>query len=102
MTSQILRLARQEIEIRGWTQGTREDPVTGAVCLGGALFQVYFNGASQDEVGAACDVLKEACLPWIHPTCWNDAPGRTKADVLALLDRAIAKAEATEQELVSA
>jgi hypothetical protein len=86
-----LREARALIE-RGWCQGSssrnNEDGTT-SYCLLGALstvnkrYHVYYT--AKDHV----EEILEVPIP-----VWNDAPGRTQAEVLDLFDRAIAKAEA--------
>jgi hypothetical protein len=91
----VLIAARAEVE-KGWTQYTLSDG-TGNVCAVGAVYRAagdhdlfgspslaVFNAAE-----AARDVLEGALAGW-HLPSFNDHPSTTKADVLALFDRAIA------------
>jgi hypothetical protein len=99
-TAAYLREARQRIE-RGWCQGTwartgdgapthSQDERANQWCALGALSCVgaLLNG----------DNFLHMALPagWKLVGDFNDAPGRTKEDILALYDRAIALAERQE------
>lgn len=96
-----LREARALIE-RGWTQGafarngsghavTYESGDASCFCVAGALLRAT-NGFSEFEraVAALHAVTRKA----IHK--WNDAPRRTKAEVVAALDKAIQLADAEQ------
>lgn len=97
-TVEVLRAARERIE-KGWCQGTyarrsdgtpadHADPGTVAWCASGALW----NDASPCdlEVYADAAAVLESYLPRdLEIEDWNDAPGRDKAEVLNLFDKAI-------------
>lgn len=85
-----------------WTQNTHARGVKGAPvspvggmavcwCIDGAALRVAGNQHSlryremDEAIGSACETV---CYAF-----WNDRPHRTHADVLALLDKAIAAAE---------
>lgn len=70
-----LRHARRLVE-NGWRQEGYGGPAQGRYCLVGAI----------SRATTACSVPPFQ-LPALET--WNDAPGRTQADVLALLDKAI-------------
>jgi len=98
---ETLKAARKRIE-RGWCQGQQavdgegsgvapHDDDAVAWCLVGST------AAERSAVlsWAADDVLHRVLgRPLV---CWNDEPGRTQADVLALFDHAISLAEAEAQ-----
>jgi hypothetical protein len=106
MRTEILTtlIEARRIVAAGWIQWAWEDER--GRCLMGAI-----NHASDDcaVLSAAYDRLK-AQLPWADSAeplmAWNDSDGRTQAEVLDLLDRAIADmmrekapAPAVEREL---
>jgi hypothetical protein len=85
---------------QGWTQGAYKRVVNGVECwcISGAIdkaapddkpnelaFAALFHALGDDDLYLSSSS---------NLTGWNDAPGRTKEDVLALIDRAISK-EAT-------
>jgi hypothetical protein len=79
-----LMAARALVE-RGWCQGISHDN-TGSVdkyCVLGAIDQ-----ASSGDSSEAKFALRKV-VGGIYLADWNDAPERTKADVLAAFDRAI-------------
>lgn len=84
-----LRAARAYLVEHGWCQGRGRDDA-GRVCAIGAFNAVIApipgNGGRVRAVAAALSMLSEGILTW------NDAPGRTVDDVLALYDRAIDRA----------
>ena len=93
---ETLVAARALIE-HGWCQGDYR--VGECVCSYGALQQAI-NGDAEDCTITALDVeatafLKQAmnCLSVVS---WNDARGRTQADVLAAFDHAIELARAAQ------
>lgn len=83
--TKLLIEGRERIE-RGWCQGVMRK--LGAVCMVGALYEgtigsdgnIYFNAELRLQRGAGTDDLPR----------WNDAPERTKDEVLQAFDRAIA------------
>lgn len=92
----IYARARAEIDRRGWRQGPSNDPASfdeltpdpDEPCC---LLLALYDAGSADEAGAARDRIRER-LDIGSVIAWNDAPGRTKADVLALLDELDAEA----------
>ena len=80
---------------RGWTQGASARDVTGSVTRAWAEEAVCWCAMGavacrEDDwatTAAAWVVLEEAAGMWVAE--WNEAPGRTHEDVLALYDRAI-------------
>ncbi len=120
----LLRAARGELDRRGWTQHDFEAP-TGEVCLLGALNAPLTQDPRQepDTVDAqqllvtAIDTLVRRLPPTDRADAeeeleddeelafylfgeiagWNDADGRTLAQVVALLDTTAAELEATDE-----
>jgi hypothetical protein len=103
VTTKILKLARKLLAEKGWTQGEyardkRQDPVhsdyKGAVCYCalGALAAAGHKLKAPEHIGWPRAALREAIgvdndagsIP-----DWNDAPERTKRQVLAKFDKAI-------------
>lgn len=86
-----LKAIRQLIETYGWVQGTYGSWAQG-YCLAGALLRVAPTMfATRDEAMVAALAPLPASLRGL--AIWNDQPGRTKEDVLAFCDRAIARLE---------
>ena len=84
--SALLIAARERVE-RGWSHGSgrSRDGVCSIVALSDAA----------DDLGLGLEVFLDAhmLLAGVVGGCvsdWNDAPGRTKGEVLAVFDRAIA------------
>lgn len=107
-TAEILRGAKAVIQRNGWTQREYFDekqhedgtPVTECrVDLRGALNLAAGSPSPAEQPDAGVDahiVLWNAIRADGFsggPIKWNDTPGRTEAEVLALLDRAIEVAE---------
>lgn len=99
-TTKVLLEARRLVE-KGWCQGVYADPA-GRVCLHRALAL-----GSLAAAGISVSVEWERAFIRVIaliPPCgarandrvqwWNDDPQRTQAEVLALLDRAIAGGDA--------
>ncbi len=87
-TVTILRAARERIE-RGWCQNEGMD-ADGNVCALVALGEQFTYGQDlfrSEPMRLLREAARSLCIPE-----WNDAPGRTKSDVLAAYDRAIAAA----------
>lgn len=94
-----LRKVRAKLE-QGWTQGWFARDVNGDItwpraenatcwCVYGACSVVTDAFAHENNVR---DAIERALLGMTGSRlvdCWNDAPGRTQAEVLALVDRAI-------------
>jgi hypothetical protein len=99
---QILKNARNLLKKKGWTQGanacnergtevgyTAENAAT--FCARGAVWHV---DEGNDEAATRALALLSSCtISNLGLISWNDSPGRTKEEVLALFDRAIEKAE---------
>lgn len=96
-TARDLRIAKGRIE-QGWCQGvlardghgeeiTPNHPAAVAWCAFGAI------GTKEDALSQADLFLMKAHGPNTDVVSWNDAPERTREDVLALFDKAIALAE---------
>jgi len=106
----------QQILMTGLAAGSSAPDTVGAVCLVGALIRAGSRQGGDSEAGRAVDVVYDAlwesrgqpaaapgsgALPVSSPqvrqakvqalTRWNDAPERTGDEVLAVLDRAIAR-----------
>lgn len=107
MTSlaESLRQARDLLLNKGWVQYTFNS--TNGYCILNACHTVVKNGYNQpahnmllsDMRSALHDTLKESSessdLPYVME--WNDTPGRTLDEVLALFDQTIANV--LEQEI---
>ena len=104
---EILKETRRLLDEKGWTQGAYardnrgscvevESPAASCFCLSGALRRAHANlgydSFSSYAANAATLYLAEAGAGRSIPA-WNDAPSRTKDDVLKLVDRAITEAE---------
>lgn len=76
-----------------WHQGSYSNSSKTSFCLLGALDQVAESTLEKD---AADTVIRKLVVSEMGPNAgivsWNDKEGRTKQEVLALLDKAIAKA----------
>lgn len=93
-TIEILKGARALIE-KGWCQGRYATDTNGApasersdnavcFCISGALFRL---GAG---AGAPASYAVRAAIDYAYLVAWNDKRGRTKEQVLAAFDKAIA------------
>jgi dienelactone hydrolase len=80
---QIRNEAADLIERWGWVQGRFGNKAVG-FCLGGAIYNVA--GATDEETTQALNSVRSS-LQWGNTPLsdYNDTPGRTKAEVLALL-----------------
>lgn len=93
-TLQDLNAVRELLAPPGrWTQGGLAKDAA-SFCLRGAMFRVGFDkdtayGDSMDRLDDMSRVLR-GLLPNGHMIGWNDVPWRTHAEVLVLLDLAIA------------
>ncbi len=106
----------RQLVLTGLAAGVSAPETVGAVCLVGALIRAGSGQGGDSEAGRAIDAVYDAlwesrgqaaATPWpgvlmvSSPqvrqartqvlTRWNDAPGRTRDEVLAVLDRAIAR-----------
>jgi len=101
--SEVLRGGIEQIKRRGWHQGGlwRDDPCTGPVCMAGALYAAADGASCADGVNVnlySDDVLEaslvvEKVTAW-NIAWWNDAPGRTRRQVLHATGRAARMLEA--------
>lgn len=100
-TADVLRAAKQVLIERGWTQGKYVDDF-GCVCSFGAI-NVAVTGdprqsgsyrSSEEQAATEASRLVSKAVDRELLDIWNDAVGRTKDDVLAAFDKAIALAEA--------
>ena len=82
--SKVLLRAADLIEDRGWCQRALEDDM-GRYCAIGAILQVP--GTTDERSVAATRLMKSICERDV--AVWNNAPGRTKEEVVAKL-RAVA------------
>lgn len=97
----VLEKARERIA-RGWCQQVRHN-TEGAVCIVGALQDAAGipEGTNRDIYAATApwtDPLGFSSEGFDFPDTWNDALGRTQAEVLARFDAAIAKLEKNDGE----
>lgn len=98
-TSEILRNARRAIIDHGWIQGSFGRPERG-FCMVGAL-NVSFTSEQDIEPYLLArtyieNVVVAGSTPlahWPYVEDWNDVPGRTKEEVLVVLDEAMKLAE---------
>lgn len=108
----LLRGARKYLE-NGWTRGAFARDAAGApvrswseyatcVCLIGALNRAYQERDWGDSIGLLDSVFRRLHTANLGPSDelplaatllagWNDGEGRTKEEVIALVDRAIAE-----------
>ena len=88
-TKEILIEARKLVE-KGWYQGR---DIVGCVCATDAIMTACRSGGGS-PTEAFYHLRRANNIPiYIGIIGWNDAPGRTQAEVLAAFDKAIAEAE---------
>lgn len=107
MSAQVaadLRAAADVLECDGWRQESYGSP-TGCKCLYGAIHYVASCGQAVSEVNMDHDELDQAARlesavqltigahGWLETLAWNDAPGRTADEVIAVLRAAADRAE---------
>lgn len=93
-TRQFLRDAADLIEKRGHYKGSLESDA-GSLCLEGAINVATCGDAHNHKYAGAAYDLFDAFFSWKYSRCyptrppkrslWNDAPKRTKKDVIAAL-----------------
>lgn len=85
---EILRSAAEVIEVFGWRQGAYGSPGSG-FCILGALSVAYSGVTSEvwaPELSAAKRLIVERLgLAQYGISEWNDAPERTREEVMAVL-----------------
>lgn len=90
----VLRGARKLLTPPGaWMQGRYANKEKTCFCVLGALGMVE-KGKALDPSDLVIQALHKTRSFYGPVSAWNDRKNRTQADVLALLDKAIAKAEA--------
>jgi hypothetical protein len=79
-----------------WRQGSAGSRRDGSMCAVGAIYEAA-SDFGMDDARAACAIMGRPSDPLeIWPLAkWNDAPGRTKAEVVAALRTASARTRAT-------
>lgn len=99
--AETLRRARDLLLEKGWTQGTFDN--THGYCTLGACHYSFPQETPTSLRDATCSTMRNVLFTTIqatygaeHPAesmsviIWNDTPGRTKDEVLAVFDQAIA------------
>ena len=100
MIADTLRRAAAAVRERGLAKGRYQD-AENRVCTFGALALACFGdvrtfAAESGEVESiAAEVAREAGVPIYRLSEWNDAPERTADEVIAALEAAAARLEAT-------
>jgi len=93
---ELLRYGRARIEREGLLKG-RDASLYSGIIGKGCCVQTSFNGSTNgtgDIFTPVYTLFRRAMdAPGMSIIDWNDAPERTKEDVLAAFDRAIALAE---------
>lgn len=84
---QILLKMADYIEKHGWCQGRLENPC-GAVCARGALFKVTTNPVYQNVEARLSKCVGGERDPVNNVVNWNNAPERTKEEVVAMMRHA--------------
>lgn len=109
-TSKVLRAAANLIEERGWTQGASAKSKTGRIvlvksrsaacfCSSGAIERAARTGNEERSalLSLGATILASNVPKYIHRTlrvvAWNDEDGRTKAQVLEMIERAARNSE---------
>jgi hypothetical protein len=83
-----LRSTREFIE-QGWCQGSCFGPHSGGGCLFAAVRDVTRGWDCNPRYRRLHDLVLAHVSPSISLSHWNDTPGRTQADVLALIDECL-------------
>ena len=91
-TSEVLNLAADLIQKKGHWKGGQWD---GGTCAANAITDSQGNVSNLEPYHALCGYLGKSDIGDIFE--WNDAPGRTAAEVIEVL-RACAVIEAARQE----
>ncbi len=91
-TRDIFKGARALVA-RGWTRGVyhRQHCDEPCYCLVGAIVHVTKQSGPRYEAYATLAKLADTTMDGL--VGWNDAPGRTQAEVVDLFDRALAALE---------
>lgn len=90
LTLQALQDGRKRIETVGWCQGSykRYNPLTGqavSFCMVGSIFESRLSLVASDGAISLLSLAVDGPV-----AAWNDEPSRTKEEVLAAFDVAIA------------
>jgi hypothetical protein len=83
-----LRATREFIQ-RGWCQDACFAPHSGGGCLYAAVRDVTHGWNGNPRFNRLQDFVMTHLPPGLALSAWNDTPGRTQADVLALIDECI-------------
>lgn len=86
IVTKTLLMARDRIE-RGWCQGQAHAPH--GVCLLGALYDAPGEKARKMAVSRMMIAIKNTGFAAGSISEYNDVPGRTKEEILAIIDDAI-------------
>lgn len=96
---EVLIAARKRIEKEeNWCKGSAATDANGVIAPYEVATRFCLFGAVEAAGGTPIrdgvwESLKEACLPWYGPIGYNDATETTHADVLTVMDKAIASCE---------
>lgn len=82
---EALANGRNSISEHGWQQGRLKDD-EGRFCLVGGMVR---SGGKNVPIAALSLISKVVGVPVEYLDDWNDAPGRTKEEVLAAYDKAL-------------
>lgn len=99
-----LKNVRDVLKSKGWSQWHIRDPITGAVCLEGAVCspwlhdeEVYPWAGAPNQVKSLSAIRAVLCaaidVAGMTHDSWNDMPGRTVEEVYAVIDKAISSIE---------
>ena len=83
---EVCLAAARTLETLGWCQGTRKDR-HGRMCAEAALFRDGLPGLPGRQIAEARAVAFDRIVRRLRDSIprWNDTPGRTKEEVIALL-----------------
>lgn len=84
----VLHRAADLLTEFGWCQGTYGSKVEGAFCAEGAIFQAVLDLYGRGYILNATQWRRVFASLGDHLPNWNDAPGRTRAEVVARLREA--------------
>src|SRR5436190_338358 len=92
--SVLLAKAKRVIQEKGWCQHEYHKEGDGYCIFGavGIAKGIGDDGATPDDLRYITKAIGVVANPffWTHPVVnWNDAPGRTKRQVLSVFDKAI-------------
>lgn len=90
---EVLELAAEYIEKNGWHKGAsfgprRSPDLDETACLVGSFCKVIGTDVSQERLYGGAYKLMQSVVSNPRISQWNDAPGRTKQEVLDALQKA--------------